>query len=334
MKTGFVDELVIHVKAGSGGDGCVSFRREKYIPRGGPDGGDGGSGGSVRLKASPRVLNLGYLFPDRLYAAEDGQSGQGRQKTGRNGNDLTIQVPIGTQVFEQDSSKLLHDFVEESDFLLAKGGRGGRGNTFFKNSVRQTPDHAQPGESTQEKSFMLSLKLIADVGLVGFPNAGKSTLLKALTNAQPKIANYAFTTLTPNLGYIDYDHIERVLVADIPGILEGASRGHGLGLSFLKHIERVKLILFVLDVNTLTGNDELGLLRKELDAYGKELSQKPYLVIVNKIDCVDEPDFLKEWCAGMHAKEEDKITLLSALKEEGIDEAKNKIRELINQIKI
>ena len=320
------------MKSGAGGPGCVSFRREKYIPNGGPDGGDGGSGGSVFLKASSSVISLNHLFLDKLYSAEDGKLGQGRQKTGRSGHDQIIKVPVGTQVYDANSKNLVFDFIDESKFLLAQGGRGGKGNTFFKNSVYQAPDHAQTGESTEKKSFLLSLKLIADVGFVGFPNTGKSTLLKACTNAKPKIANYSFTTLSPNLGYIDYENVERILVADIPGILEGASRGHGLGLSFLKHIERVKLILFVLDINTSTENDELNLLKIELDEYNLALKQKPYLVVINKIDCIDDKKFLKEWISSIEEREpKNKIITTSALNGEGIHELKGKIRELLKQ---
>ncbi len=324
----FLDEILIRVRAGAGGSGGVSFRREKFIPRGGPDGGDGGKGGDVELQASSAVLSLSHLFPDKLYFAQDGENGQGRQKTGRSGKTLTIRVPLGTQVFNTISKSFVYDFVDESTYLLAKGGRGGKGNTFFKNSVRQAPDYAQEGESTEEDSFLLSLKLIADVGFVGLPNAGKSTLLKSCTNAKPKIANYAFTTLTPNLGYIDYNNIERVLVADIPGILEGASQGHGLGLSFLKHIERVRLILFVLDINTTFANNELELLRKELDAYSSKLKDKPYLIIMNKVDCIDDKEFLEEWVSKME-EDKDKVVLVSALNRYGIPQLKDKIKNLV-----
>ena len=325
----FLDEITIKVRAGSGGPGCISFRREKYIPRGGPDGGDGGNGGSVWMQASSRILSLTHFFSDKLYAAENGGAGQGQQKSGRAGKDLILSVPFGTQVFDPASKQLIYDLVDDTPFVLAKGGKGGKGNIFFKNSIRQAPEYAQSGEVRVETSYLLSLKLIADVGFVGFPNAGKSTLLKACTNAKPKIAHYAFTTLSPNLGYIDYDHIDRVLVADIPGILEGASQGHGLGLSFLKHIERVRLILFVLDVNTALGDDELKLLRAELNAYNPNLSKKPYLVVINKIDRVDDHDFLEKWVQTIKENQE-KIFCVSALKGNGISELKNGI---IDQLK-
>ena len=274
------------------------------------------------------MLSLSHLLPDKLYCAPDGESGQGRQKTGRSGKTLTIRVPLGTQIVNTTSNTFIYDFVDESKLMLVKGGRGGKGNAFFKNSVRQAPDYAQPGESTDEQSFLFSLKLIADVGFVGFPNAGKSTLLKACTHAKPKIASYPFTTLAPNLGYINYNNIERILVADIPGILEGASQGHGLGLSFLKHIERVRLILFVLDINTAVGNNELDLLRKELDEYGAQLKQKPYLIIMNKVDCIDDIKFLEEWVSSME-EDKNKLILVSALNQYGIPQLKDKIKELI-----
>jgi len=289
----FVDEITIRVKAGNGGPGSVSFRREKYIPKGGPDGGDGGRGGDVYIQADPRIINLSHLQKDRLYKAKDGKNGQGQNKHGKDGENLLIKVPIGTILYDSNQNPV-HDFTDETPFLCAEGARGGKGNAFFKTSTMQAPRHAQPGETTEELEIELSLKLIADVGLVGFPNAGKSTLLKALTKAHPRIGNYPFTTLSPNLGTLDIDSIKRCIIADIPGIIEGASQGHGLGISFLKHIERVKLLIFVLDVSTSDVEEELRILRSELATYNPVLNKRPYLIVFNKCDLI-EAEFLEEW---------------------------------------
>ena len=328
MSANFLDELIIYVKAGAGGSGCVSFCREKYIPKGGPDGGNGGDGGSVILKSDSKVLSLGHLVSDKVYSAQKGRTGQGRQKTGKTGKSITLKVPLGTQLFDTTTQELLYDFTRESQFILAEGSKGGKGNTFFKNSKRQTPRQAQPGMPTYEKSFLLSLKLIADAGFVGLPNAGKSTLLKALTNAKPKIAEYAFTTLTPNLGYIHYDEIDKILIADIPGIIEGASKGSGLGLSFLKHIERVYLLVFVLDINTATVKDELKLLREELKYYNEKLNQKPYIIAMNKVDCITDKEFLRSWMLNT-GEDPQNIVLTSALKGDGLDKLKQKIYKMV-----
>ncbi len=284
----FTDTTYIRVKAGNGGPGSVSFHREKFIAWGGPDGGDGGKGGDVYIQADIRLHNLSHLFKDRLYKAENGHHGMGNNRHGKDGSDFIVKVPAGTQVIDHETSEVLVDLLDEgSRFLVAPGGIGGKGNAFFKSSTHQTPRFAQPGMPGEEKRVTLNLKLIADIGLVGLPNAGKSTLLAALTNAKPKIAEYPFTTLVPNLGVVQNDDGSLYKIADIPGIIEGAHRGHGLGLSFLQHIERVKAILFILDV---TGEDlkyTLDLLRSELDTYNSELTEKPYYILLNKIDLVD-----------------------------------------------
>lgn len=266
----------------------MSFHREKFIAWGGPDGGDGGKGGDVYIQADIRLHNLSHLFKDRLYKAENGHQGMGNNRHGKDGADYTVRVPAGTQVIDHDTGDVLADLLDEgARFLVAPGGIGGKGNAFFKSSTHQTPRFAQPGMPGEEKRVTLNLKLIADIGLVGLPNAGKSTLLSALTNAKPKIADYPFTTLVPNLGVVQNDDGSLYKIADIPGIIEGAHRGHGLGLSFLQHIERVKAILFILDV---TGEDlkyNLDLLRSELNTYNSELTEKPYYILLNKIDLVD-----------------------------------------------
>jgi len=294
----FVDEISIRVKSGDGGPGSVSFRREKYIEKGGPDGGDGGAGGNVYIQADPRIINLAHLKTSRLYKAGSGHAGAGRKKTGHDGEHIYINIPPGT-VLLTEYDEILYDFIDDQPYLLASGGRGGKGNAFFKTSTMQTPRFAQPGETSEEFIIKLSLKIIADVGLVGLPNSGKSTLLQALTHANPKIGNYPFTTLSPNLGTLEINAIKKCVVADIPGIIEGASMGHGLGLSFLKHIERVRVLVFVLDITTAHVDDELNILRKELDTYNPVLNQRPFILVFNKIDLIED-NFLQEWLDSFH----------------------------------
>lgn len=324
----FIDEAVIRVKAGHGGAGCVSFRHEKFIEKGGPDGGDGGDGGNIYIVADNRVMTLSHLRTNKTYKAANGRPGQGRLKSGGKGRDLTIKVPPGTQLIDPVSGMIINDFIAEDEpFLAAAGGRGGKGNAHFKSSVRQAPRFSQPGEDTTLLEFRLSLKMIADVGLVGFPNAGKSTLLKTLAGANPKIGAYPFTTLTPNLGVIEDEELEKLVIADIPGILEGASKGHGLGLSFLKHIERVRLLVYVLDLQTAHGPDELQILRNELETYNPEMPEKPYLVVFNKIDTIEDRDFLNEYLKSFKSEGISAIPV-SAATGEGLEELKQKIISL------
>jgi GTP-binding protein len=287
----FTDTTYIRIKAGNGGPGAVSFHREKFIAWGGPDGGDGGKGGEVYVQADVKLHQLSHLFKDRLYKAENGHQGSGNNMHGKDGRDLTIIVPAGTQVLDHETDAVLADLVDDGSlYLAASGGIGGKGNAFFKSSTLRTPRFSQPGIPGEEKRVTLNLKLIADIGLVGLPNAGKSTLLSAVTNAKPKIADYPFTTLVPNLGVIDRGDGSLYKIADIPGIIEGAHRGLGLGLSFLQHIERVKAILFILDI---TGDDldyNLELLKSELNTYNSELTSKPYWILLNKIDLIDDEE--------------------------------------------
>jgi len=278
----FRDVLEIRVAAGRGGDGCISFWREKYIAKGGPDGGDGGDGGSVILRALAQVDSLSNLSK-RVYKAEDGQHGMGKGLFGKSGKDLIIEVPRGTRVYDAETGELLADLVEEGQtFVAARGGRGGWGNPRFVTPTRQAPRFAEAGEEGEKRKLRLELMLLADVGLVGYPNAGKSSLLAALTHAHPKIASYPFTTLSPNLGVIERD-LERITMADIPGIIEGAAQGKGLGLEFLRHIARTRVLLYVLD-----GADQpvptLRTLQAELQAYNPELLGRPALLALNKID--------------------------------------------------
>ncbi len=328
------DEIAIVVKSGNGGDGCVSFLREKYVPLGGPDGGDGGKGGDVYLQARKKVRSLAHLNSKPfIYKAQSGHTGGKRNRTGHQGKDIIIPIPLGSQLYD-DRDVILHDFVTEEKFLLTQGGRGGKGNAFFKNSVRQSPRFFQPGELTEEKSFALQLKLIADVGLVGFPNAGKSTLLRALTQANPKIANYPFTTLQPNLGVLEYSNEQVVYIADIPGILEGAHQGYGLGLYFLRHIERVRVIIYVLDINMDTSYQVFSILQQELSSYNPLLIQKPFCIIINKIDLISDESFLDESIAVLKKNVGKDIPMMCISSQEGtnVDLLKTILLQLLNPV--
>jgi len=293
----FVDEVDIHVEAGDGGRGCLAFRREKHVPRGGPSGGDGGHGGSVFVVASAHVNTLiNYRFHPE-FAAERGEHGQGSNRTGHTGGDLELAVPIGTLVYEKagegEPNRLLADLAEEGQrVLVAQGGRGGLGNARFATSTNRAPRKVQPGERGEIKDLRLELKLLADVGLVGFPNAGKSTLIARISAARPKIADYPFTTLTPNLGVVRLSDDRSFVVADVPGLIEGAHRGLGLGHQFLRHLERTKVLVHVVDVSGASGRDpahDLDTVRRELELFQPALAAKPQMVAANKIDALDDP---------------------------------------------
>jgi GTP-binding protein len=289
----FVDRAKISIRSGKGGDGCVSFRREPYVPEGGPNGGDGGRGGDVVFMADNNLRTLMDFRYKRKYEAENGQNGMKYNRFGKSGEDLVIKVPPGTIVIDEESGLVMKDLVEDGDsFVAARGGKGGKGNVNFKNSVRQAPNFAEAGGFAQSRSVLLELKLIADVGLIGFPNVGKSTLLSICTSANPKIANYHFTTITPNLGVVEiYD--TSFVMADIPGLIEGAHQGAGLGLDFLKHIERTKLLIHVVDVSGSEGRDPIDDFEKinnELVSFGEKLLKKPQIVAANKMDMLDEDD--------------------------------------------
>jgi GTP-binding protein len=284
----FIDEARITVQSGKGGAGCVSLRREKYIPKGGPDGGDGGRGGDVIFKATTKKRTLYHLQFQKLYKAKNGTGGQGNNRAGKGGEDLIIELPPGTLVVDADTGDLIKDLVDPDEvFVVAEGGRGGLGNARFKSSTNRTPRFAQPGEAGQTLNLRLELKLLADVGVVGLPNAGKSTLVSAMSSARPKIADYPFTTLTPNLGVIQTNRREPFIVADIPGLIEGAHTGTGLGIQFLRHVERTRILLHLVDAAAIDSDHplkDLDTVNRELYQYSPALSEKPQLVVLNKMD--------------------------------------------------
>ena len=284
----FIDQATIVVKSGKGGPGCVSFRREKYVPRGGPNGGDGGRGGDVVLRASSQKDTLFRFHMNQHFRAENGRPGEGSNRHGRHGADQVIEVPLGTMVFDAETGELLADLTESgAEYVAARGGQGGRGNARFATATNRAPRHAQPGEPGQEFRLRLELKLLADVGLVGLPNAGKSTLISRLSAARPKIADYPFTTLVPNLGVVSVSDEHSFVLADIPGLIEGASQGAGLGHRFLKHIQRCRILVHLLDAGGIDINDplkDLEVVRAELKAFDSGLALKPELVCLSKMD--------------------------------------------------
>ncbi len=290
----FVDEVTIKVIAGDGGNGVVHFRREKYIPRGGPDGGDGGDGGSVYLVGDNNLNTLADFRHVRTYSAESGQKGQGRQMTGKSGDDRHIPVPVGTLIYDDETRELIGDITEAGQaILVAQGGFHGLGNTRFKSSTNRAPRKCTPGTPGERRELRLELKVLADVGLLGMPNAGKSTFIRAVSSARPKVADYPFTTLYPNLGVVRVDQNNSFVVADIPGLIEGAAAGAGLGIQFLKHLARTRLLLHVIDIAPFDGSDPVDAARKilaELNKYSEELAQKERWLVLNKADLLSEQD--------------------------------------------
>jgi GTP-binding protein len=280
---GFVDEVTIEVASGDGGDGAVSFRREKYIPRGGPDGGDGGKGGNVLFQAKTNVRTLSHLRARPFFKAQSGQPGRGRRMNGCDGNDIIIPLPPGTIIRDAETNETIKDFSELTEWIYLEGGRGGKGNWYFRSSTRQAPRIAQPGKPGLRRRIVCELKLIADIGLVGLPNAGKSTLLSVLTRAKPKIGAYPFTTLIPNLGVLDHKG-QQAIIADIPGIIEDASLGAGLGVSFLKHIARTRLLVFIVEAGSEHALKDYAVLAKEVKAFSAELAKRQKLLVVSKAD--------------------------------------------------
>ena len=320
----FLDQVKIYVKAGNGGDGSPSFRREKFIEFGGPDGGDGGKGGSVILRAERNLNTLvDYRFQQH-HKAKRGENGSGQNRTGKNGEDLVLKVPLGTQVFEEDNKTLIFDFMNiEERFIVASGGKGGLGNTRFKSSTNRAPRKFTKGVIGEEFVIWLQLKTIADIGIIGLPNAGKSSLLAALTNANPKIANYKFTTLNPNLGVTKYDNKE-ITIADIPGLVEGAHKGTGLGIKFLKHIERCKSLLHLIDITNDDLKKSYKQIKNELKSYSSKLSKKKELVILNKVDLMDNKD-LKKIIKEFSKNTNSEVLTLTTFEKKSISKIKSKL---------
>ena len=325
----FLDQVKIYIKAGNGGDGSPSFRREKYVEYGGPDGGDGGKGGSIILKAEENLNTLiGYRYQQH-HKAERGENGAGQNRTGKSGNDLILKVPLGTQVFEEDNKTLLFDFgKKEEEFIVANGGKGGLGNTRFKSSTNRAPRKFTKGTVGEDFTIWLQLKTIADIGIIGLPNAGKSSLLAALTNANPKIANYRFTTLNPNLGVASYDDKE-ITIADIPGLVEGAHEGVGLGIQFLKHIERCKSLLHLIDITNIDLNESYDQVKNELMSYSSKLLDKKELIVLNKIDLIDE-DTAKVVVDHFSKNKKCEILTMTTLEKSSISKIKAKLLSYVS----
>ncbi len=326
----FIDEATITVQSGDGGRGCVSFRREKFVPRGGPDGGDGGQGGDVVFVTTLRKRTLQQFQFKRQFRAPNGGHGQGKQKTGRKGDDLIIELPPGTLITDAETGALLKDMTATGErFVVARGGRGGLGNTRFKSSTNRAPRHSQPGEPGKFLTLRLELKLLADVGLVGLPNAGKSTLIRAISAARPKVGDYPFTTLNPILGVVETGWSEPFIVADIPGLIEGAHQGAGLGHRFLRHIERTRVLVHMIDAAGIDPADplaEFNTVQKELALFKAELADKPSLVILNKIDLPGAKNNLRRFS---ELRPELEILAISARNGEGLTPLKTKIVQLL-----
>ena len=325
----FLDQVKIYIKAGNGGHGSPSFRREKFIEFGGPDGGDGGKGGSVILR-SERNLNtlIDYRFQQH-HKAERGENGSGQNRTGRRGENLFLKVPVGTQVFEEDNKTLIYDFNKEGEeFVVANGGKGGLGNTRFKSSTNRAPKKFTKGVFGEEYVIWLQLKTIADVGIVGLPNAGKSSLLGAITNATPKIANYKFTTLNPNLGVATYDDKE-ITLADIPGLIEGAHEGVGLGIQFLKHIERCKTLMHLIDITNEDLENTYQQVKNELGSYSKELLNKKEIIVLNKTDLLDK-DTVKEIVKNFSKNKSSEVVTLSTIEKDSVSKIKAKLLSYVS----
>ncbi len=327
----FVDYVKVHVTSGKGGQGSRHMRREKYIPKGGPDGGDGGRGGHVIIKANKNLWTLYHLKFKRHFRAEHGGAGSKQTSTGADGADVYVEVPLGTIVRDKETEEILFELTEDGEeAIIAKGGRGGMGNAHFKTATQQTPRFAQPGEEGEEKDIILELKILADVGLVGFPNAGKSTLLSVITAAKPKIANYEFTTLKPNLGIVEYRDFQTFVVADIPGIIEGAAEGKGIGHRFLRHIERNSTLLFLIPADAPDIKDQYEILVDELRRYNPQLLDKERLVTISKSDMLD--DELKAEMKKILDKEFKGIPymFISAVSNQGLIELKDKLWKMLN----
>ena len=330
----FIDKARIFVKSGNGGNGAVSFRREKYVPAGGPDGGDGGIGASVIFEVDLGLRTLMDFKYQRKYVAEHGEDGSKKRKAGRNGEDLILKVPPGTIIRDEATGLVIADLKEEGDrAVVAKGGRGGKGNQHFANAVRQAPAFARSGSDGVEKWVVLELKMIADVGLLGFPNVGKSTFLSVVTKAKPKIANYHFTTLTPNLGVVQTKFGESFVLADIPGLIEGAAEGVGLGHDFLRHVERTKVLIHIVDISGLEGRDALDDFDKingELKLYNEKLATRPQVVVANKMDILEDESIFDEFKNELEGRGY-KVFKMSAATRQGVDDVIAYVSELLRE---
>ena len=332
----FIDRAKIHVKAGDGGNGVTAFRREKFVPRGGPSGGDGGVGGDVWIEADEGINTLLHLRYNPEHKAERGRHGEGSNRFGKDGESITIKVPVGTQIFDAESSERLFDFTEPGQrYLAAKGGKGGWGNSHFATPTKRAPKYHYNGRPGEERELQLELKLIADVALVGLPNAGKSTLISVISAAKPKIADYPFTTLEPNLGVVDMGDFNTFVVADIPGLIEGASEGAGLGDRFLRHIERTKLILHLVDVSSaedVSVSDAYAAINRELRKYDPELASRPQIVVATKTDALDEPERLTELRTAADADGREFFEISSATRV-GVDGLVARISDLLREMR-
>jgi GTP-binding protein len=332
----FVDQVKVVLQAGKGGNGCVSFRREWGVPKGGPDGGRGGDGGSVFLEAEPGLSSLSYFRFHPINAARKGAPGEGSNRSGKKGEDLLLSVPIGTVVKEASTGETLFDFLKAGQrFLAAKGGKGGRGNATYATPTHQTPYEWQPGMPGEEKELILELKLIADVGLVGFPNVGKSTLISRISAARPVIADYPFTTLIPHLGVVDVGTDRSFVVADIPGLIEGAHLGHGLGTRFLKHIERTKVLVHIVDVSPYTGRDpvkDFRIVLGELDSYSPALIKRPQILVANKTDLLSQDKKRLTALKRLASRRKLPFFAISALKQTGLKELKGAMGKMLAEL--
>ncbi len=329
----FLDLAKVYIRSGAGGGGCVSFRREKYIEYGGPDGGDGGRGGSVWIETVDGLNTLIDFRYQQHFFAKNGQPGMGKQRTGKDGDDIVLRAPVGTEVLDEDQETVLADLTEVGQRVeLARGGNGGFGNLHFKSSTNQAPRRANAGQEGVERTIWLRLKLIADVGLLGLPNAGKSTFLAATSNARPKIADYPFTTLHPNLGVVGIDNVEFV-VADIPGLIDGASEGRGLGDLFLGHVERCSVLLHLIDGTSDTIAEDYQTILTELGSYGADLSDKPRITVLNKIDALDD-EAKEDALAELHAISKGPVMAMSGVARDGLTEVLRALRSRINDDKL
>ncbi len=323
----FIDQTVIFAEAGRGGNGCVSFRREKFIPKGGPDGGDGGHGGDVIIRADHNLNTLHDLSHKKHYRAGHGQNGSGKNSSGRKGETVVIRVPRGTIVLDDDTGETLADLVDDGQsVIVAKGGKGGRGNAAFKSPTNQTPREFEEGGPGERRTVRLELKVLADAGLVGFPNAGKSTLLASVSAARPKIADYPFTTLTPNLGIVTLSGFRSFVIADIPGLIEGAHQGKGLGIRFLRHIERTRVLVFLIDATGKTPEEDFVKLKKEIRAFNPVLLQQPRLAVFTKKDLLEKPVRKTKMRDGTP------VMIISAVTREGLDALLEKLWKMISKI--